>query len=94
MCKFKAFIKKWCLPCYEEQVVMKSRTCVAQRFRTYDLETRDKVFEDNIQDPCFLFGRDDEFFERYKNFIPVTTEWLEEAFNDKIINHGYVDIIF
>lgn len=92
MTNFKKFLREYCIPHHENQVVTKLRNAAVSPFKCYDLSP-DKP-GDTLRDVSIVHGKTDEWLNKYKFMIPVTSEWLHQVKTKKIVNHGHVEIIF
>lgn len=93
MINFKRFLREHCLPHYENNVVMKTRNATVSGLKTYDL-CRDDPEHDTLNDVSIVYGKSEDWLNKYKFMIPVTSEWLHQVKTKKIVNHGHIEIIF
>lgn len=92
MINFKKFLRQYCIPHHENNVVINIRNATVSPFKCYDLSP-DKP-GDILRDVSIVHGKSDEWLNKYKFMIPVTSEWLHQVKTKKIVNHGHVEIIF
>lgn len=92
MINFKQFLREHCIPHHENNVVINIRNATVSPFKCYDLSP-DKP-GDTLRDVSIVHGKTDEWLNKYKFMIPVTSEWLHQVKTKKIVNHGHVEIIF